>query len=454
MRLSHVYAGHRQNCWESQTAASLSLENYYTHSFFQSIDIFFLFPYRQMSRRRRARDVGGFNAAGSAIPGVTTTTSDKVSGTYPLPGFNYPAGNGLPRQVPASLQGKRANMSSQEALARSMGLSFPAGKRPKGNPSFPPPPTPAGPTRSFPGRGTTPSFLVDAAMAAQQAIAQWNPGKRTGDFSSTTRLVQASKGELEFALYLKGQVVFQHKDGFLTDEANQFLQPIAARLSGRYIPTGIGTRRRHRGSYRLLSLPALNYYLRLADTPRNGKWLTPAQVLEQYPFDGVIRTDAHESEHPAYRKTNAKVYAVTIDGRQPDATNIWGAIRSQQDLYILVKRLPLSKCPSYYITSPADETQHTIPTHAGGNPLDYHPNPLQLIPWANYEKGHPTADDLRYFDEILGDYCYAKAVRIGWANYPSIASNDDSVNQAWYNARMLMDLPTIDLTLNHRAAVC
>lgn len=402
---------------------------------------------------RRGRD-GNINVgyyAPTKIPGVYTSISDREQGTYPFPGFGYPAVSKLPRQVPGALQGQHPSTSSQEALARDMGLAFPPNKRPRGSP---PSYQPSNPQSRGPGRGITPSFLVNAALAAQQAQAQWTPGMRTGDFSSIARLVQAAKGELEFALYLKNQLVFNYKPGYLENDTADFIKPISARFTGRHIPTAIGGRRDYKGSHRLLSLPALNYYLRLGDTRRNdaaiGKtgWLTPHQVLQQYSLDGIVRTDAHEADHPAYRKTNSKVYTVTIDGRQPDITNIWGAVKKHQRVYILVTRLPKDRVPTEYQTNPYDSSRRTIPTHANGAAIEYHPNPIQAIPWANYEKWEPTAEDLRYYDETLGDWCQGVAICVGYANYPSIASNEASVKQAWYNAKTLMDLPMMDVTVN------
>lgn len=400
-------------------------------------------------RPQRRANAGGFGAAASIFPGVSTTITDKTHGTYPMPSMAYPAVNGLPAQVPASLQSKRAALQSQESLAQSMSVAFPAGKRPRTAPRPNYQPNTGG--GAAPGRGTTPSFLVDATLAASRAISEWTPGHRTADFASIQRVVQANKGSLEYALYLAQQLVFNHKAGFLTDVSDGYYQPISARLSGRYLPRPGGGRRKHMGFYRLLSLPVLNYYLRLDDYYRDDGegWITPQHVMDQYSLDGAVRTDANESEHAAYRKTNSKLYTITVDGRQPAVTNIWGAVRQQQPLYLIVKRVQSSQAPEEYVVSPADSSRQIVPVGAdpdGNRP--YHRNPIQVVPWADYQKWRPSLEDLRYYDEEAGGYRYGVALKVGWANYSSVASNEAMVAKAWYDARTLMNLPTADITIN------
>ena len=387
---------------------------------------------------------------GSPYPGSRTTVFGAAGATYPYPSFNSAYVRGLPAEPSPLLQGKRAAMQTRESLARSMGLTFPPNKRPRGTPN-PNPPATTGALFAGAGRGIATSFISNPAASAAQEIAGWQPGDVSNDFLSVQRFVETGKGELEFAQFLKGHIVFNHKAMFVDDTQPNQLR-MQHPLTGGYYGVGRGFGVRPQGSYRLMSLPVLNYYLRLDDYYRPGSahpWLTPAQVLQQYSLDGVVRTDAHESKSSAYRNVQTKIYTISIGGREPDAINVWGAVAQQQPLYLLCTRIPRDRAPAEYYTNANSDMSHRVPPPKDGGL--YHPNPLQIIPWTSATKREPTLEDLKYFDEADRVHRYGIALRVGWANYPSTASNTESVDQAWYNATTMTDLPSVDIHINTRS---
>jgi len=386
---------------------------------------------------------------GTPYPGARTTLTGNHQGTYPIPPRNSFL-KGFPSAPSPSLVGKRAAIQSRDQLATAMGLAMPPSKRPKGIPNPNPPITRANLTAGV-GRNAAVSFFTNPIGAAAQAISQWQPGDISRDFQSVARFVEAGKGELEFAQYLRGQVVFNHKAMFSDNNQKTTLR-VPHPLTGRYFAAPRTSRIRPQGTYRLMSLPVLNYYLRLDDYARvenvRHPWLTPEKVLEQYALDGVVRTDAHESKSASYRNVNTMEYTVTTWGRDPDATNIWGAVAQQQPVYLIVKRLKPEQVPQEYITNANDGAPHRVPPPRNGGV--YHPNPIQIVPWTDAAKREPTLQDLSYFDDASQAVRFGVALRVGWANFASNASNRTTVAQAWYNATTMSGLPKIDLCVNMR----
>lgn len=227
--------------------------------------------------------------------------------------------------------------------------------------------------------------------------------------------------------------------------------PTHHRLAGR-LPVGLTGRKPAEGITRLLSLPVLNYHLRLDDEIRGAgastSWISPEDVLERYRPEGIVRTDAHESHHQAFRNTDVKEYTVTVHMRDPDATNIWGLLRQRQPLYLIIKRVRAAESPNEYVISPIDGIRRSVPTPGAGR--RFHPNPIQVLPWTDPHKRHPTLSDLQYYDELDGTTRFGIAIYLGYANYPSDSTSSQAVSRAWYDASVLMELERADVTLNIR----
>jgi len=381
-----------------------------------------------------------FGRRGTGIPGT-----EPRGGTYPIPSFGSPGVlNGLGSRPNPRLKGAQAPIGSLPGFAAAASGTFPANKKPRTGPLLGPGnhQSPMGATR-----GMTPSMILSAVTRANQSERTWETGDRTNDFLSIQRHVEANKGSLNYALALNGQVVFIDKESYNHDGNRRIFG--RNNRQERFRHRGLGSQSFvFEGTYRLLSLPALNFVLRLDDTFHGGfGWNTPEKVLERYALDGVVRTDDTVSRKEALRGSNTKDYTVTIGKRDPDVTNIWGNLRQMQEVYVIIKRVETA-VPNQYTVSPINDYKRSVDprsTDAAGLPK-YHPNPLQVVPWTDAFKGCPTADDLAYTED--GIVKHGIALRIGWANYASDATNSKAITEAWYNARRLMDLPRVDLTIN------
>lgn len=391
---------------------------------------------------RRGRPSPFGNIASQRIRGITTGVGGMTAG-FPMPSFNTPPLRGYASTPSPRLRGRPANVrSSMEAFGRSAVAAFPANKRPRGTPN--PAATGAKPP-AYAGRAITPSFIRSRINAANRAEATWDTGDRTHDFMSYQRFVQANKGDLAFALTLKGQFVFNDRLGF-QESGKGLIVPTHHRLGGRVLP-GTPGRRPIEGVTRLLSLPVINYFLRRDDEIRPTGAITPEQVLERYAPEGVIRTDALELHHPAQRNTDVREYTVTIGGRDPDTTNIWGLVRQHQPLWLIVKRLPYAQAPKEYVISALDEIRRIPPQPGQGR--QFHPNPIQIIPWSDPRKRDPDVTDLEYFDDLDQTTRYGIAICVGYVNEPADAADSRTLKAAWSDATMLMKLPRVDVTLTN-----
>ncbi len=376
---------------------------------------------------------------GTVLPGT-----EPRGRTYPFPSFGSPGVlKGLGKRPNSRLMGRQAPIGTMTGFAAAAGGVFPSNKKPRTGPLLGPGnhQTPMGASR-----GMTPSMILNAVTQANQAENSWEPGDRTNDFTSIQRHVEANKNQLSYALALNGQVVFIDKESYKRD-GNRTIFSMARRNQFRH--RGLGTNRYvFEGTYRLLSLPALNYVLRIDDVFRDGGWTTPEDVLSRYSLDGVVRTDDTVSRKEALRGSNSKDYTVTIAKRDPNVTNIWGNLRQMQEVYVIIKRYA-TDIQSKYTISPINETIRSpfpLNTPGTGGFLKYNQNPIQIRPWTNAIKGCPTAEDLEYTED--GVTKHGIALRVGWANYASDAVNSLAINDAWHDATSLMKLPRVDLTLN------
>lgn len=378
---------------------------------------------------------------GTALPGT-----EPRGGTYPMPSFSTPGAlNGLGSRPNPRLMGRQAPIGNLTGFVAAAASTFPANKRPRTGPLLGP-----GNHQSPEGasRGITPSMILSAVTNANQAENSWEPGDRTSDFLSIQRHVEVNKAQLNYALALNGQVVFIDKESYKADGGRRIFSTTRREW---FRHRGLGTNRyMFEGTYRLLSLPALNFVLRVDDTFRDGYgWTTPENVLRRYALDGVVRTDDMVSRKEAFRGSNTKDYTVTIGKRDPDVTNIWGNLRQMQEAYLIIKRISIEDKPTKYTISPINEVIRTAPdptTPGTDGFLKYHPNPIQVIPWTDAYKGCPTASDLEYTED--GIVKHGIALRVGWANYASDVANSRSISEAWHNAGTLMELPRVDMTLN------
>ena len=399
-------------------------------------------------KRTRSSPFARRGHSGTSIPGT-----EPRGGSYPMPGFDSPGVlNGLGSRPNSRLMGNQAPIGTAQGFAAAAIGIFPSSKRPRKGPLLGPGShqTPMGASR-----GMTPSMILSAVTKANQAESSWQPGDRTNDFMTIQRHVEANKGPLSYALALNGQVVFIDKLSYNTSRSRAIFNT-ERREQWRH--RGLGNNRYvYDGTYRLYSLPALNYVLRTDDTFRSDGWLTPEQVLSRYALDGVVRTDDTVSRKEALRNSNTKDYTITIGKRDPNVTNIWGNLRQMQEVYVIIKRIgnPVDGAPTTY-TIPSQYTVSPINEHVRGatdlrtldtaGRLKYHPNPMQIVPWTNSERRCPSPIDLAYNDD--GIVKYGIAIRVGWANYASDAINSRAIDNAWHDANSLMDLPRVDLTLN------
>ena len=393
-----------------------------------------------MKRRTPTRSSPFLRRGGGAtiLPGT-----EPRGATYPIPGFGSPGVlKGLGNRPNSRLMGRQAPIGSTTGFAAAAAAVFPPNKKPRTGPLLGP-----GNHQSPMGasRGMTPSMILSAVTQANQAENSWEPGDRTNDFTSIQRHVEANKSQLSYALALNGQVVFIDKLSYNRNGGRTIFMPDRQR---QWRHRGLGTNRYvFEGTYRLLSLPALNFVLRKDDDYRLGRWLTPEDVLSRYALDGVVRTDDTVSRKEALRGSNTKDYTVTIAKRDPNVTNIWGNLRQMQEVYVIIKRYARD-IPVKYTVSPINDTTRIPPpinTPGDDGFLKYHQNPIQVRPWTNAIKGCPTPEDLEYIDD--GVTKHGIALRVGWANYASDATNSLAINDAWHDASSLMKLPRVDLTL-------
>ena len=327
-----------------------------------------------------------------------------------------------------------------------MKSTFPPNKVPRGNNVVTGQPMTVGSgAPSTIGRGITPSFVANQLGGFAQRASQRQAQDSIELFNSITRTVEADERHHSHSLYLRNQLVF------LDVEASK--DPRRGRLNSSSSITRIvgGWKiRMPKEIVTLLSLPVMNYILRLEDvisapdTPEEN-WLEPVDVIRRFRFDGSVRTDAHESSNPAYRNSDIKHYTVTIDGLDGDITNIWGLVQGRQPLWLIVKRLERRNAPSEYHITPSDGFQQAPVTNMD---VEYHPQPMQVVPWSDLIKMNPTTDDLRYYDELKQAYCMGIAIKVGWAQEPGNALGSRSLVRAWYDASALMDLPKIAVSIN------
>lgn len=125
-----------------------------------------------------------------------------------------------------------------------------------------------------------------------------------------------------------------------------------------------------------------------------------------------------------------------------------GLLRQQQPLYLIIKRIRASEAPNEYVISPIDGIRRSVPVAGAGR--RFHRNPIQVVPWTDPHKRHPTLEDLQYYDELDGTTRYGIAICVGYSNYPSDSSSSQAVARAWYDASVLMELERADVTLNIR----
>lgn len=397
---------------------------------------------------RGTTNPNGFNNSATSIGGVLLSVTGR-QGRYAMPGFGHPGIQGMPDAPPTGLGTKRPPVLTNQGLARQIGNILPSQKRPR----LAPPARYGPPSQDYlppPGRGITPSYLVEAVSQAEQAIDEATPSDMVFDFDAISRQVHMDRGNYAYAQFLFGQVVFNHKSGFREDPARTRV-PLRGRTSGRDLPLRYGGRYRvSAGTYRLLSLPALNYSLRLDDyyRPEAGGWMTPRDVLKAYGFDGIVRQDPKENEHAAFRDSNTLVYTVTVDKRDGDVRNIWGNVRVMQNLWLMVTRLPPNKVPQEYILEPKDGHRRVVPPRTDGS--IYHPNPIQVIPWTSSDEDIPSTADLSYIDATIPVQRQGIAIKVGWVLEASTVSNKVAVKSSWYNASVLRDLPRVDMNMSAR----
>lgn len=405
---------------------------------------------------RRAQGAGRLQPdGGTQIPGVRPSVGNPTPNSYALPPFSTPGAASLPGRMPSSLLGHKVTGQTRSfntsGLQAGLGAGVPPPlKRPRGTPVSPYV-NKAGPFVG--GRGITPSMVFNSLGNLSKARSQWQPGDRSDEFSAVTRLVESDQGDLSFALHLKSQLVFNDIKGF-NESGSGMIRPRFSSSSSSYhgAPST-------RGVTRLLSLPILNYMLRLRDKVRgdpdrdwDARWLTPLDVLEEYTTDGVVRTDPMESESPAFRNTQVKEYAVTVAGRQHDVCNVWGLLRKSQLLWVIIKRIDIQKAPATYVIS-ADSSSPHRPAPVSNDRVRYHRQPIQVIPWSDAHKREPDHADLTWFDEEEGVERRGVAICIGWVNTPSDAANSYKRESAWFDAKSLMFLPHVDASLNIRTMI-
>lgn len=289
------------------------------------------------------------------------------------------------------------------------------------------------------GRGLTPSYIAGQVSGnVRQQLARVRPADKAVLFNSITRTVN-TKDKYSHQAFLRNQIVFVD----LMDIGDPNSGRMGVRGTQNYSIGGIWRISIPKEIIALLSLPILNYILRIGDvienpgTP-NEAWLEPADVLARFRFDGIVRTDAHESSNPAYRSSKVKHYTVTTDGLDPDATNIWGAVAMRQPLYLIVKRFPRDVVPNTYATTPG-EAYHFAPVSDAE--FEYHPQPMQVVPWSDSIKMRPGIEELKYFDELSQTECMGIAIHVGWAKEASNAVGNRALNQSWSDANALMELP-------------
>lgn len=399
---------------------------------------------------RRAQGVGRLQpTGGTQIPGVQPSEGNARPVSYGLPPFSTPGPASLPGTMPSSLLGKQVRSATRGVNMRGLqsglaGAVPPPLKRPRGTPSAP------WLNNSSPmtgGRGITPSMVFNSLGNFDRVRSQWQTGDRSDEFTSTSRLVETDQGDLAFALFLKGQFVFNDTQGF-SESGTGMIRPRFAH-SYRGLPPA-------RGVTRLLSLPILNYQLRVADKVRGdpdrdwgARWTTPQDVLNRYAPDGFVRTDAMESENPAFRNSQVREYTVTIAGRDHSVSNIWGLLRKSQKLWLIVKRIDPRHAPATYVISAGSSGPHR-PVPQNNGRTRYHRQPMQVVPWTDADKRDPDMDDLAWFDEEEGVTRYGIAICLGWVNEPSDSANSFTRERAWYDAQSLMELPDVDVTANIR----
>lgn len=383
---------------------------------------------------------------GATIPGVRTSVANPTPPVFGMPPMSNPAVQPVPQTMPANMFGKRPYPGSSNQMISGMKSAFPPNKIPRGNNVATGEPMIVGTgSPASIGRGITPSYVVGQLGSIANRASRVKPSDTVSMFNAISRTVETEQTHHAHALYLRNQLVFldimasrDPKRGRLNSSST------ITRVVGGWkvrMPKEITT---------LLSLPVLNYLLRLEDTIGNPgtseeDWIDAAAVLRRFRFDGAVRTDAHESSNPAFRNSDIKHYTVTIDGMDADVTNIWGLLSIRQPLWLIVKRLRRDQLPQGYFISPS-EGYRPVPTSTPE--IEYHPQPMQIVPWSNIHKWTPNVDDLKYYDELSQTECMGIAIRVGWAREQGNAIGSRKLPRAWYDASALMDLPKVSIDVN------
>jgi hypothetical protein len=357
-----------------------------------------------------------------------------------MPGLNSRAVSGLPSTMPLSLLGKRPYPRTMSGIESGLKSAFPPSKVPRGTNVATGIPLINGAQPGSIGRGLTPSSIVNKIGTLQAQKAQWNPSKSSTMYNSITRSVESIANDSVRDLYLRNQLVFV--------DALSTRNPQRGRIttSSRVLTVGGHWRIQvPREVVSLLSLPMLNYILRFEDRildreTEDENWWEPEDVLERFRFDGTVR---NEINNPQKINTDVRHYAVTFDGLDYDVCNIWGVVETRQPLWLIVKRIPTAEAPKVYHTSP-DSSARFAPENRvteDDKVIEYHPQPIQVVPWADVTKSRPSPRDLEYYDGLSQSWRQGKAIYVGWARESSNAQGNRMLDRSWYNATSLSDLP-------------
>jgi len=405
------------------------------------------------SRSRMGAD--GFNYQSNSIGGLVTSLTGG-EGRYAMPGFNHPGISQMIASPTPGMYSKRPPPLTVEGLAKQIGNVLPANKRPRLGPSPVYVPTQYNPYMNQPitGRGITPSAIMDMVGQAEQAISNATESDSAIDFDAIQRQVHWDRGTYAFAQYLMGQIVFIREAGY-QDTSGRTVVPLRTpnmRAEEPHFPIMSARIAHSSGTYELLSIVVMNYALRLDDyyRPEEGGWMEPLDVLSLYKFDGTVRVDPRANPNDVFRDGNELVFTISQDKRDSLVKNIWGNVEKDQQLWLLIKRLPANKAPKEYTLVPDQGHRRNIPPAPDAD--GYHPNPIQVIPWSNWSKQSPTTEDLMYEDETDGTTKLGIAIKVGWALNSSAVSNGAAHASCWYNATSMHSLPTVDLMMNQRIA--
>jgi len=143
----------------------------------------------------------------------------------------------------------------------------------------------------------------------------------------------------------------------------------------------------------------------------------PEEILANYNLAGSVRVDVGSKlsglgSHPGNRQNRNIVFEAQGPG---DIFNIWDNPKVGQNLYIIIKGVPVEKIRAHG-GAPAGtyniEAEH--PSHVERLPENTSSVPLQVVPW-NDPLGfrEPSLADLQYIDPF-GIERYGVAIRVGW----------------------------------------